>query len=102
MSDADVALAKKQEIDIAVDLKGFTFSLDLNFSHKFAPVQISYLGYPGTLGAKFIDYMIADKIVIPDQFREYYSKILFSYQILTRLLMMKIISEKGVTRKDLV
>ena len=66
MSDADVALlAKNKGIDIAVDLKGFTLQSRLGiFSYKFAPIQISYLGYPGTLGAKFIDYMIADKVVL--------------------------------------
>ena len=53
MSDADVALlAKNKGIDIAVDLKGFTLQSRLGiFSYKFAPIQISYLGYPGTLGA---------------------------------------------------
>ena len=86
MSDADVALlAKNKGIDIAVDLKGFTLQSRLGiFSYKFAPIQISYLGYPGTLGAKFIDYMIADKVVLP-RFRKYYSENIIylpdSYQV---------------------
>ena len=103
LSDADVALlAKNKEIDIALDLKGFTLQSRLGiFSYKFAPIQISYLGYPGTLGAKFMDYMIADDIVLPDQYRKYYTeKIIYlpnSYQVNDN---DKLISNKGVTRKD--
>ena len=103
MSDADVALlAKNKGIDIAVDLKGFTLQSRLGiFSYKFAPIQISYLGYPGTLGAKFIDYMIADKVVLPDEYRKFYSENIIylpnSYQVNDD---DKVISKKGVTRKD--
>jgi len=103
MSDADIALlAKKQKIDIALDLKGFTLQSRLGiFSYKFAPIQISYLGYPGTLGATFIDYMIADKVTIPSEFRDFYSeKIIYlpgSYQVNDD---EKKISDKGVKRSD--
>ena len=44
------------------------------FACGLAPVQISYLGYPGTLGTNFIHYIVADKIIIPADQREYYSE----------------------------
>ena len=73
------------------------------FSYKFAPIQISYLGYPGTLGAKFIDYMIADKVVLPDDYRKFYSENIIylpnSYQVNDD---DKVISNKGVKEKTLV
>jgi len=53
-------------VDIAVDLMGFTQGMRLGiFAHRAAPVQVVYLGYAGTLGAPFIDYLIADEVVIP-------------------------------------
>ena len=44
------------------------------FSLRVAPIQISYLGYPGTTGSDGIDYLIADKVIIPDKFRKFYSE----------------------------
>lgn len=76
MSDDQVAgfLADKQ-IDIAVDLKGYTQGARPGiFAHRFAPIQVNYLGYPGTLGAPFIDYIIADAIVIPPEHQSFYSE----------------------------
>ena len=66
-SDSDVAaLSRQLGIDIAVDLKGFTRDSRLGiFAQRCAPVQVSYLGYPGTTGADYIDYVIADKTVLP-------------------------------------
>ena len=56
-------LARQDGIDIAIDLLGHTKNARTEiFARRAAPVQISYLGYPGTMGASFIDYMIADKI----------------------------------------
>ena len=87
MSDSNIArLAREHRLDIAVDLKGYTENTRLGIlSHRAAPIQMSYLGYPGTLGTDFIDYIIADSTVIPDQYREHYSeKIIYlpnSYQI---------------------
>jgi predicted O-linked N-acetylglucosamine transferase (SPINDLY family) len=76
MSDHDVAeLARKFQIDIAVDLKGFTEDSRPNiFARRPAPVQVNYLGYPGTSGAAFIDYIIADKTIIPESDRQYYTE----------------------------
>ncbi len=70
-----VSLARKDGIDIAVDLKGFTKNSRLSiFSLRVAPIQISYLGYPGTTGSSCIDYLIADKIIIPKNLKQFYSE----------------------------
>ncbi|MHA7599078.1 tetratricopeptide repeat protein [Alicycliphilus sp. T452] len=70
-----VAQARALGIDIAVDLKGFTLDARIGiFAERCAPIQVSYLGYPGTTGAKFIDYMIADPVVIPENQRRHYSE----------------------------
>lgn len=73
-------------IDILVDLKGYTRNhrLDL-MSARPAPIQIHYLGYPGTMGAVFMDYFIADGITAPEEADAYFSEKLIrlphSYQI---------------------
>ena len=61
------------EIDILVNLNGY-FGGDrtLLFARRPAPVQVSYLGFPGTLGAEYFDYIIADHHVIPEDHREFY------------------------------
>jgi protein O-GlcNAc transferase len=76
MSDADVAtLVRDLEIDIAVDLKGFTLGARPGIlAFRPAPIQVGYLGYPGTTGAEFIDYIIADQFVIPVDSDENYSE----------------------------
>jgi predicted O-linked N-acetylglucosamine transferase (SPINDLY family) len=73
-------------IDIAIDLKGHTQDARPGiFSYRCAPVQASYLGYPGTLGAEYMDYLVADKVVIPpDSQVHYFEKIAYlpySYQV---------------------
>ena len=80
------ALSRQQGIDIAVDLKGHTQHARSGlFAHRAAPVQIAYLGYPGSMGADFIDYMIADPVVIPAGHRRFYSEKIIalpdSYQV---------------------
>tara|TARA_B100000131_G_C18118607_1_gene612069 strand:- start:1512 stop:3581 length:2070 start_codon:yes stop_codon:yes gene_type:complete len=98
-----VKLSQEHKIDIAIDLMGFT---KLNrfgiFVDKCAPIQINYLGYPGTLGSKCIDYIIADKFLIPKINQKHYSeKIIYlpdSYQV--RDSSQKL-SEKNYTKKDL-
>ncbi|MEI7565501.1 MAG: tetratricopeptide repeat protein [Burkholderiaceae bacterium] len=74
LSDLNVAkLIQAHEIDILVNLNGF-FGLPRQgvFSYKPAPIQVNYLGFPGTLGANYMDYMIADKVVLPDESKKYY------------------------------
>jgi predicted O-linked N-acetylglucosamine transferase (SPINDLY family) len=68
LSDADAAaLIRADGIDILVDLKGYTAgSRTLLLAHRPAPVQVSYLGFPGTLGQGFVDYLISDRFVTPE------------------------------------
>ena len=75
-SDAEVAAQMRElKIDIAVDLMGYTHHARPGIlSYRPAPVQVSYLGYPGTMGAPFIDYILADEFVIPPATREHYSE----------------------------
>jgi predicted O-linked N-acetylglucosamine transferase (SPINDLY family) len=103
-SDVEVAkLSRDLNIDIAVDLKGFTQDARTGiFSHRAAPIQVNYLGYPGTLGADYMDYIIADKTLIPPQSQQSYSeKIVYlpnSYQVNDR---KRLISDKHFTRLEL-
>jgi predicted O-linked N-acetylglucosamine transferase (SPINDLY family) len=74
LSDLDAAkLIQSNQIDILVNLNGF-FGLGRQgiFSYRPAPIQVNYLGFPGTIGAKYIDYLIADKVVIPENSKKYY------------------------------
>jgi protein O-GlcNAc transferase len=70
-----INLIRASEIDILVDLMGFTAgSRTRVFADRPAPIQINYLGYPGTMGAQYIDYIVSDRLVIPDEMRECYSE----------------------------
>jgi protein O-GlcNAc transferase len=73
------ALARELGIDIAIDLNGFTAHCRTRiFALRAAPIQINFLGYPGTLGAGFMDYLIADGMVVPrEQQRHYAEKIAY-------------------------
>tara|TARA_E500000178_G_scaffold175900_2_gene174829 strand:+ start:546 stop:2639 length:2094 start_codon:yes stop_codon:yes gene_type:complete len=62
-------------LDIAIDLNGYTkYSRPTIFSHKLAHIQINFLGYPGTLGSNNYDYIVADKIVIPNSLKKFYTE----------------------------
>jgi predicted O-linked N-acetylglucosamine transferase (SPINDLY family) len=104
MSDIEIAqLSRSFNIDIAVDLTGITASSRTGiFSYRAAPIQVNYLGYPGTLGADYMDYIIADKTLIPPQSQQFYSeKVVYlsnSYQVNDR---KRIISERQFTRHEL-
>jgi predicted O-linked N-acetylglucosamine transferase (SPINDLY family) len=89
-------------IDIAVDLMGHTQkSRPGIFLERAAPIQVNYLGYPGTMGTKSIDYIVADKTVIPQENIKYFSeKIVFmpdTYQVNDKT---RPLSSKNLTRKD--
>ena len=79
------ALARELEIDIAIDLAGYTDNGRSGiFAARAAPVQVSYLGYLGTMGADYIDYVVADATVIPEASRAAFSEkvaVLPSYQV---------------------
>jgi predicted O-linked N-acetylglucosamine transferase (SPINDLY family) len=76
MSDRDVArLSREFGIDIAVDLKGYTQdSRPGMFAEGCAPIQVNYLGYPGTMGADYMDYVVADRTVIPPESQNDYTE----------------------------
>ena len=68
-----VNLARSLEIDIAVDLSGYTAKARTDiFAMSVAPIQLSYIGYLGTMGADYYDYLIADPIMIPEESQKYY------------------------------
>jgi len=75
-SDEDAAkLLASLQVDIAVDLKGYTQDARTGIlAHRPAPIQISYLGYPGTMGASFMDYVIADATVLPFDQQPFYTE----------------------------
>jgi len=76
MSDPDVAaLLKRMEVDIAVDLNGYTGDARTRIlALRPAPIQVNYLGYPGSMGADYIDYILADRIVIPEHAQRHYTE----------------------------
>jgi predicted O-linked N-acetylglucosamine transferase (SPINDLY family) len=75
-SDQEVAtLSRELGIDIAIDLMGHTQDGRPGiFALHAAPIQINYLGYPGTLGALYMDYIIADPITIPESNRDFFTE----------------------------
>ncbi len=76
LSDKEIAdLSKNNKIDIGIHRNGFSQnSRPKIFAYNPCTVQINFLGYPGTTALDFIDYIIADKIVIPESHREFYSE----------------------------
>ena len=75
-SDYEIAqLSRELGVEIAIDLKGFTQNQRAGiFANRAAPVQVNFLGYPGTMGAEYIDYIIADSELIPEESRQYYTE----------------------------
>ncbi len=70
-----INLIRKDNIDLAIDLMGYSRNARVNlFAQRLAPKQISFLGYPGTTGGEAIDYMIADKYTIPKELSKFYSE----------------------------
>lgn len=66
---------RAMEIDVAIDLAGFTSDSRTEvFTHRPAPVQVNYLGYPGTLGMDCMDYILADRHVIPPGHQGFYDE----------------------------
>jgi len=86
VSDFDAAkLIYKEQIDILINLNGFFGTgRPVVFSYRPAGIQINYLGFPGTIGSKYIDYILCDKTVVPLESKKFYNeKIIYfpdSYQ----------------------
>ena len=75
--DAIASRIREQEIDIMIDLTGHTAGSRLEIlASRPAPVQLHYIGHPGTLGVDFIDYLIVDPFVVPPEEQRHYSEAL--------------------------
>ena len=104
LGDLDAATAiRAREIDILVNLNGyFGYGRQAVFSYKPSPIQVNYLGFPGTTGAEYIDYLIADRTLIPEQSEPHYSeKIAYlpdSYQVNDR---KRCIADRVFTKEEL-
>jgi predicted O-linked N-acetylglucosamine transferase (SPINDLY family) len=102
-SDRDIArLLRDAEVDIAIDLKGFTQDCRVEIlAHRPAPIQVGYLGYPGTIGADFLDYVIADPTVLPLDHQPFYTEKIVQlpncYQVNDST---RVIGQKTPTRAD--
>lgn len=103
-TDQEVAeLSRELEIDIAIDLKGFTGEgRPKIFIYGAAPIQISYLGFPGTTGLACIDYVVADPVLIPKKHQDgMVEKVIYlpnSYQVNDR---NRVIASAHRTREEL-
>jgi protein O-GlcNAc transferase len=103
-SDQEIAqLSREMEVDIAVDLQGYQTEHRAGiFAYQAAPIQVNYLAYPGTMGTECIDYIIADRTLIPPESQQYYSeKIVYlpdTYQANDR---RRAISDSKFTREEL-
>jgi predicted O-linked N-acetylglucosamine transferase (SPINDLY family) len=103
-SDREVAaLAREIGIDIAVDLNGITeHSRSKIFALRAAPIQVNYLGYPGTMGAGYMDYLVADRTVIPREHRPHYAeKIIYLPDSFIPFDSSYAIADKKFTRESL-
>jgi protein O-GlcNAc transferase len=102
-SDEQIAdVIRQLEIDILVDLKGFTDDARRDvLARRVAPLQVNYLGWPGTMGADYVDYIIADPTIVPkEQFPFYSERVVWlpdSYQVNDS---QRPISEHGPTREE--
>ena len=103
-SDKDIALMSRDlGVDVAIDLKGFTQDQRVGiFSYRAAPIQVNFIGYPGTMSAEYIDYIIADPTLIPIESQKYYSEkvvyLPYSYQANDR---RREIANKAFTKEEL-
>jgi len=97
-----INLIRKDNINIAIDLMGYTKNARPNlFAKRLAPKQISFLGYPGTTGGDSIDYLIADKYIISKKLSKFYSEnILYMSKCFLPFDNTTKIERKEISRKD--
>jgi len=103
LSDAQIASKSRDlGIDIAVDLGGFTnYARSGIFALRVAPIQISYIGYLGTMGTSYIDYLIADKTIISPEFRKFYSEKIAYLPVYQANDSKRKMSDEPISRADL-
>jgi predicted O-linked N-acetylglucosamine transferase (SPINDLY family) len=96
-------LIADMKIDILVNLNGYFGEGRQNiFAHRAAPIQVNYLGFPGTMGAPYMDYLIADRIVIPEASQVFYTeKIAYLPNCYQPNDSKRVISDKQFTRQEL-
>jgi predicted O-linked N-acetylglucosamine transferase (SPINDLY family) len=103
-SDDDIAQElRRREIDIAIDLTGFTDgSRPGILLRRPAPVQVNFLGFPGTMGSREIDYIIADRFLIPEADRQFYDeKVVWMPHTYQANDSRREISDRVFTRRDM-
>ena len=103
LSDDEIASRiAKAEIDVLVDLNGFTRGCRTGiFARRPSPVQVNYLGYPGTMGADYIDYLIADRVLVPPAHQAFYAeKLVYMPDCYQANDARRVISQKLMTRTD--
>ena len=103
MSTEDIIkLSEAQKVDIAIDLAGYTYANRHQvFNRRCAPIQVSYLGFAGSTCLNNMDYLIADKTVIPNDCRKFYSeKIIYMPNTFMPADDTQKISNENLSRKD--
>lgn len=99
---AAATLMRNQELDVVIDLGGHTLNSRMGaLAYRVAPVQLSYVGYLGTLGASYIDYILADDTLIPEKTQAFYTEQLIylpCYQVNDR---KREVSRRVFTRQEL-
>ena len=103
LSDKEIAkISQDNNIDIAIDLMGYTAqNRHKIFQYSCAPIHINYLGYAGTLGSNYMDYIIGDKTVINKNLEKFYSeKIIYLPKTFMPNNDQQIISDKNFSRKE--
>jgi len=104
LSGKEIAeLARNDGIDIAIDLMGYTENARSEiFAHRAAPIQINYLGYPSTMGAPFMEYLIADRMLIPEGQEKHYSEqIIYLPHTFMPSDNGRDISDRAMTRREM-
>jgi protein O-GlcNAc transferase len=104
LSDEEIVnLSQENKIHIAVDLGGYTLNSRAGIFHNNpAPIKINYLGYPGTMGAKCYNYIIADKIVLPQKEKKNFTEEILYLPNCYQPNQLKInISQKNLTKKEI-
>jgi protein O-GlcNAc transferase len=96
----DITIA--EELDVAIDLNGYTSSNRTSlFTKGVAPIQIAYLGYLGTMGTESYDYIISDRILIPETSQKYYDEKIIYLPVYQANDRNRKIDLNSINKKDL-